>query len=464
MAGAFAEDEPLPPLLDGERIVSVTEVPRILPERAPDAVAELCRLCGVERPEEIGRNGPAVGARVSAANAGEAALRLFEVVFGRDSLMVAMLVADQFPTLLDATVSHLARYQGRVYDRQREEEPGRIPHEIRDPAVDATARAITAASGWEWPYYGAVDATPLFLLAAAEAVRRRPGFLAEPGIGEAVRAAAGWLIRRLQTDPAGLLSTLPAFPGSIENQVWKDSWDSYMHADGELANGAGPVASLEVQALAHDARLAAAELLGESGYAVQAERLARTVERLFWLPGERMYALGVDHDPVSGAPRPLAVRASNQGWLLRSHLLDRHPRRAERTEAIAAAVLDERLRSARGIRTLAAGEVRYRPRAYHNGNMWPFDSYLCADGLARCGFRDEADELGAAVLAVCAETRSFPEFVAGDDALPAVATRIVDVWDDRLGRGNRVEQPPQEIVGWTVGAAIACAHRGERLV
>ena len=47
----------------------------------PDALDELCKLAAVERPEEIGLNGPVVGARVGEANVGEEALRLFEVVF-----------------------------------------------------------------------------------------------------------------------------------------------------------------------------------------------------------------------------------------------------------------------------------------------------------------------------------------------------------------------------------------------
>ncbi len=453
--------EPLPRLLPGERVVRVEAVSLVRPGVMPDPVGELCRLAGVERPEEIGRNGPVVGARVSAANAAEERLRLYEVVFGRDALTVALLVGEQFPALLEATVRHLARYQGRVRRRRREEEPGRIAHEIRDPA-DRVAREISAGVGWEWPYYGAVDTTPLFLLGIADAARRRPAFLGEPGIGAAAEAAAAWIARRLRADPCGLLSSRPAFSGSIENQVWKDSWDSYSHRDGALANGGGPVASVEVQALAHDALLAAAELLGKPRYRRLAARLADTVERLFWLPGEGFYALGVDHDPASGEPRPLTVRASNMGWLLRSQLLARHPQAVERAAAVAGELAQPRLCSARGIRTLADDELRYRPRAYHNGTVWPFDSYLCADGLERHGYHEQAGLLREALLAACNETHSFPEFVAGNPTLPPLASRVVDIVDE-TGRGNRIEQPPQEPHATTVAAMLACHHHGERL-
>jgi len=34
----------------------------------------------------------------------------------------------------------------------------------------------------------------------------------------------------------------------------------------------------------------------------------------------------------------------------------------------------------------------------------------------------------------------------------------VDVYDTVNDRSNRVEQPPQEIVGWTVTAMVAIEH------
>src|SRR5262245_1118866 len=133
----------------------------------PDALEELCKLTGVERPEEIGNNGPAVGARATDENAGEESLRLFEVVFGRDSLTVALIVADLFPQLLETTVLHLAGSQGTQFDASREEEPGRIAHEIR---------GVETGGPWGFPYYGSVDATALFVRAAAHAIERRPEF------------------------------------------------------------------------------------------------------------------------------------------------------------------------------------------------------------------------------------------------------------------------------------------------
>jgi glycogen debranching enzyme len=408
----------------------------------PDALGELCKLAGVERPEEIGLNGPVVGARVSDANVGEEALRLFEVVFGRDSLTVAMLVADLFPRLLEATVQHLAGFQGRQFDARREEEPGRIAHEIRDPATPGH---------WGFPYYGSVDATPLFISACTRAIERRPAFA--PEVGEARDAAVEWLIRRLAADELGLLSFQRANPYGLENQVWKDSWDSMSHADGTVCNHEAPVASVEAQALAYDALL-------DAGRLDEAQRLQRAVEEWFWLDDAEggFYAIGIDRDPASGAPRRLTTRASNMGWLLRSRLLD-EPELAERRRRIVDLLLAEEFLADGGIRTLSSREVRFRPRAYHNGNAWGFDTYLISLGLARHGFTDEARELQRRLLAACRATHRFPEFVAGGESgSELIAKRIVDVYDSVNERMNRVEQPPQEIQAWTVASVVAIEH------
>jgi glycogen debranching enzyme len=445
-------------LLAGERIENVQELDLTDPPAMPDALEELCRLAAVERPEEIGANGPVVGARVTEANAGEDALRLFEIVFGRDSLTVALIVADLFPRLLEATVLHLAGFQGVELDARREEEPGRIPHEIRDPDPDSV---------WGFPYYGSVDATALFVTAAVRAIRRRPEFAtaAVPGrsrsVLDSLSAAADWLVRRLAADDLGLLSHLRTNPDGLENQVWKDSWDSMSHADGSVCNHDAPVASVEAQALAYDALIDASALHPTPAVLLEsAGRLERTVEEHLWLDDDEggFYAIGVDRDPASGAPRTLATRASNMGWLLRSRLLDR-PELAPRRRRLVELLLSDEFLAEGGIRTLSSREARFRPRAYHNGNVWGCDTYLISLGFAQHGFVDEAQELQRRLAAACRATHRFPEFVAGGEpGTELIAKRIVDVYDGVNERLNRVEQPPQEIQAWTVAAMVAIEH------
>jgi glycogen debranching enzyme len=423
-------------LLQGERLERVQELEIVDPPTTPEALDELCKLARVERPEEVGRNGPLIAARATDGNAGEAALRLFEIVYGRDSLVAALFVDDLFPLLRETTVLYLARHQGKKYDAWHEEEPGRIAHMIQNPDPDAMLG---------FPYYGTVDATPHFISAAMRAIEARPSF--EPEIGDAIDGAVAWLLHRLATDDLGLLSYQRINRHGIANQIWKDSWDSMSHADGRVANHAAPVASVEAQALAHDALVEVGELRA-------AERLARSVEKHFWL-GD-FYAIGVDRDPTTGAPRPLATRASNMGWLLRSRLLDG---REDRQRRIVELLFSDEFFAESGVRTLSSREVRFRPRSYHNGSVWPHDNYLISLGLEQRGFVDEAQELRDRLAASCRATRRFPEFFAGGDPGDALfPKRIVDVYDTVNDRLNRTEQPPQEIVCWTVTAMVALEH------
>jgi len=416
----------------------VQELDIVDPLATPDPLAELCKLARVERPEEVGRNGPLIAARATDANSGEAALRLFEIVYGRDSLMAALFVGDLFPLLREATVLYLADYQGQRYDAWHEEEPGRIAHMIWNPNRDTNLG---------YPYFGTVDATPHFISAAMHAIQARPTFEGE--IRDALAAAVAWLLRRLASDDLGLLSHQRVNSHGIANQVWKDSWDSMSHVDGTVANHTAPVASLEAQALAYDA-------LVEVGELHAADRLARSVEKHFWL-GD-FYAIGVDRDPATGAPRPLSTRASNMGWLLRSRLLDG---REDRQRRIVELLFSDEFLAESGVRTLSNREVRFRSRSYHNGTVWPHDNYLISLGLEQRGFVDEAQELRRRLASFCRATHRFPEFVGGGGPDEAPFTkRIVDVYDTINDRPNRIEQPPQEIVCWTVAAMVAVEHAG----
>jgi glycogen debranching enzyme len=296
-----------------------------------------------------------------------------------------------------------------------------------------------------YPYYGTVDATPHFISAAMLAIRSRPSFQGE--VRQALDQAVAWLRRRLATDDLGLLSYQRVNPHGIANQIWKDSWDSMSHADGSIANHEGPTASLEAQALAYDALIEVGELHA-------ADQLAQSIEEHFWL-GD-FYAIGVDRDPATGAPRPLATRASNMGWLLRSRLLDG---REDRQRRIVELLFSDELLAESGVRTLSSREVRFRPRSYHNGTVWPHDNYLISLGLEHRGFVEEAQELRRRLASFCRATHGFPEFVSGGDPGDALLTkRIVDVYDTVNDRQNRIEQPPQEIVCWTVAAMVAIQH------
>lgn len=466
-------------LKTGERLIHVERVAVARPAAPLSALEALGALTPQPGRTPLDRSGPVVASGRAPRSDDEAPasrhLSLFEVLFGRDSLTCARILLPWYPGLARRTVLALAALQGNRDDVQSEEQPGRIAHEVRDPN-DPIARAITADAGWSWPYYGSVDATCLWILLVAALTRADPGFSAtiitrrdgtRTSVSSCLAHAVTWLIRRLDTTESGLLESRPRFAGSIENQVWKDSWDAYCHADGTQATP-GTIASVEVQALAHDALQDAASVFAAGACdttsctdPVKLRRRAAYVRtRLlsdFWIEDQTggFFALGLDRDP-SGRPRPIAVKSSNMGHLLLSRALDGDERDiVEKRRALVAAVLAPDMLCAAGIRTLSAAARRFRPNAYHNGNSWPWDTYIISAGMRRHGLDRPANDLCRRIVAGHRATHLFPEFFSGDDdPNPHIGNLIADVVDN-TGRQNRICQPPQEIQAWTAASVLA---------
>jgi glycogen debranching enzyme len=148
-------------LMPYQQLVNFLEPPLREFHHTPSSIEQLQRLTRASSRAEIGRFGPSVAALAMHGQDSQPDdhLRLYEVLFGRDSLRVAIDLVGTYPALARATLLELAKLQGREYHQAREEEPGRIIHENRDPD-DPIARDLSSRLGWGWPYYGTVDATP----------------------------------------------------------------------------------------------------------------------------------------------------------------------------------------------------------------------------------------------------------------------------------------------------------------
>lgn len=467
-------------LLPGEHIIPpVITYPSDSPSTTPSSLKQMTRLTHARIAAEIGKFGPS-NAAISLSPEAPEHLRLYETLFGRDSLRVAIDLISSYPLLARTTILELARLQGVTYNINREEEPGRIVHEARSPD-DPIAIRLSHDLGWGWPYYGSVDATPEFirtLTAYCQRSEENRGFLAEEytdrngnqqTISHALEMALMWIRRRLTSNPEGLLEYQTPLPHGIENQVWKDSWDAYHHADGTIANHRQGIASIEVQVTTYDALIDAAELfediLDQPGQATRLRRdaatLRHTILHTFWTDDKEGYfVLGTDRDE-NGTLRQLKLRTSNMGHTLNSRLLKgSDPKIVHMRTAVVHQLFTPELLTPSGIRTLASDEYRYRPGAYHNGSVWLWDTHHIAKGLRRLGYRDKADELDRRMLRVIDDTHMFPEYVRGDGAEHATINRSsIMVWDTINHRKNLVEQPPQEVQAWTVATALAIKHR-----
>lgn len=471
----------LPYLLPGERVVNVIQSGDRQNDRdaPPSPLQELYRLAGARLLEtEVEFPRPVYASVASSDSGDDEHLHLYETLFGRDSLRVAQDVLPVYPQLARVTLLGLAHLQGTSTNLYHEEEKGKIIHEARD-SHSPIARRLTEEHGWQWPYYGSIDATPTYISTIVRYVKHtkeHQAFLEttyenRQGVTHNMKysldIAVEWLLDKLEST-GGLLEFRPGFMGSIPNQVWKDSPDSYFHADGAIANHAQGISSIETQCITYDALKDALELyeiLDDRLHADRIETALSSTESIttskFWINDDKggYFALGLDHAD-DGTLRPLAIRTSNMGHVLHSQILmSDDPHKNQMLRSTIRQLFSPELLAPAGIRTLASDEIRYRPRAYHNGSVWPWDTYVIAQGLQRHGYYGLAQELVRRIEHTMHVTRGYPEYVSGEaDVTPNTNTRIIDIWDPAIGGINRLEQPPQETQAWSVAAIIAIDH------
>ncbi|MBD0421916.1 aminotransferase [Streptomyces sp. TRM S81-3] len=329
----------------------------------------------------------------------------FLTLFGRDSLLTSYFLLPYRPATAAAVLSALAATQGRRHDTFSGEQPGRIVHETRHGEL-AHFRQVPYGR-----YYGAVDATPLFLvLLHAHYETVRDASLAARLEGHA-RQAVDWMLTDGGLREHGYLVYTPD-PGGLVNQNWKDSAGAVCFRDGTQAQG--PIAVSEAQGYAYDALVRTAELADEvwrdEPYARRLREAAgRLRERFltdFWMPEAGFPALALD-----GAGRQVDALASDAGHLLWSGILDEG-----RARRVGRRLLEPDFFSGWAIRTLAAGQKPYHPLSYHRGSAWPHDNAVIALGLARHGLAAEARTVAGGLVAAAAHHgHRLPEVIAGYD-------------------------------------------------
>jgi glycogen debranching enzyme len=236
----------------------------------------------------------------------------FVAPFGRDSLIASLQTLHVAPGRAKETLRILAALQGRAVDPFREEEPGKILHEMR---YGEMARLGDVP---HTPYYGTVDATPLFVMLFAKTIRWTGDESLYRALLPNVQRALEWIEQWGDRDGDGLIeyTTQIAESTRIVHQGWKDSHDSLHDLDGRSVTGA--IALVEVQGYVYAAYRWLADiaaLYGDASWARQlherAEQVRRLVEDRFWLPEEGYYAQALDDQK-----RPVTAIASNAGHLL----------------------------------------------------------------------------------------------------------------------------------------------------
>jgi glycogen debranching enzyme len=363
----------------------------------------------------------------------------FSTLFGRDSLIAASQTLILDPTIARQTLHVLAQYQGKTDDNWREEEPGKILHELR---MGEMARCHEIP---HTPYYGTVDATPLWLMLYAEHYAWTYDRETLDRLWLNALAAMDWIDRNLQD--TGYLSYDKRSKRGLVNQGWKDSSDCIINRQGQIAKG--PIALCEVQAYVYAAKVRLSEIARlkkrldlADRWQEEANDLKIRFNRDFWMEDQDYCALALD-----GEGKPVDSITSNPGHCLHLGLLT-----TERAHSVAERLRAPDMFNGWGIRTLSSLSPAYNPMGYHIGSVWPHDNGLTAMGLGSLGFVDQSLEVAQGLIDMTLDQpyQRPPELFCGYE---------------RNGEGSPVQYPvacsPQ---AWATGTIYQLLHMMVNLV
>jgi glycogen debranching enzyme len=309
----------------------------------------------------------------------------FSTLFGRDSIIAASQTLILDPTIAHETLAILAHYQGKVDDNWREEEPGKILHEIR---LGEMARCQEIP---HTPYYGTVDATPLWLMLYAEYYAWTHDQDTLEQLWPNALAAMEWIDRNCRE--TGYLSYFCRSKRGLVNQGWKDSGDCIVNRKGQLATG--PIALCEVQAYVYAAKIRLSEIARmkkrldlADRWQDEAKDLKVRFNRDFWMEDQDYCALALD-----GEGNQVDSITSNPGHCLNLGILS-----PDKAYSVAERLQAPDMFNGWGIRTLSSLSPAYNPMGYHVGSVWPHDNALTTLGLRSLGLIEQALEISEGLL------------------------------------------------------------------
>jgi len=302
----------------------------------------------------------------------------FTTLFGRDSIITARQCLLLNPNIAKNTLETLARFQGKEDNPWRDEEPGKILHEIRFGEL-ARSNKIPHS-----PYYGTVDATPLWIILLYDYFKWTNDRETLDKLWVNALDCLMWMDNYALINN-GYASYIKRSPEGLDNQGWKDSWNSNIHKDGSYAEA--PIALIEVQGYFYAAKIRLAQLADYKGennlklkLLAEAQKFKEKFHRDFWMEDLQFYAMGLDK-----YGKQMKVISSNPGHCLETGIIDDYY-----ANIIAEKFFTVNMFSGWGIRTLSNEIISYNPMSYHNGTIWPHDNSLIAYGLAKIGRVDLA--------------------------------------------------------------------------
>jgi glycogen debranching enzyme len=335
----------------------------------------------------------------------QAGIPLYPALFGRDTLTAGWQAAmlDQ-GALLGASLTKLGRMQSdRVYE-WRDEQPGRIPYQVRrGPLARLDINPYAA-------YYADFASPLMFVISLGHLFSWTGDTKDLRRHWDVARRILDWARELGDRDGDGYLEYLTQSSNGTKNQGWKDSGNAIVYEDGRPVPA--PLATCELQGY----WFAAQQLMAVMSWAMDERGNAKALwqsamdlkarfNRDWWMEEEGFVALAMDADK-----RLARSITSNVGHCLAAGIIgDEHiPRVVGRLFA-------PDMFSGWGIRTLSTAHPSYNPLAYHLGTVWPVENATIAFGLRRFGFDARAVDLARAMIDLAAlyERGRIPECVGG---------------------------------------------------
>jgi glycogen debranching enzyme len=335
----------------------------------------------------------------------QAGMPLYPAFFGRDAVTAGWQAAlIEGGESLSAALTKLGRLQTDRFDDWRDEQPGRIPYQVRSgPLAMLNLNPYSA-------YYADYASPLMFVISLANLWAWTGERQHVARHWDTARRILDWAREHGDLDRDGYLEYQTRSTKGTKNQGWKDSGDAIVYDDGSPVPP--PIATCELQGYWYVAQELMAVLSGvmdAKGDAAElrasASALKERFNRDWWVEDEQFFALALDPDKHQ-------VRAvtSNVGHCLACGIIDR-----EHLSAVVGRMFAPDLFSGWGIRTLSSNHAHYNPLSYHRGTVWAVEQATIVFGLRRFGFDARALDLTRSLFdlaSLYAEYR-IPECVGG---------------------------------------------------
>jgi glycogen debranching enzyme len=335
----------------------------------------------------------------------QAGMPLYPAFFGRDALTAGWQAAciDQ-GAMLEAGLTRLSRLQTRRIDEWHDEEPGRVPYQVRQGPLAVLDLNPYAA------YYADYASPLMFVISLANLLAWTGDMSRIDRCWDAARRILDWARDYGDRDRDGYLEYQTRSRMGTKNQGWKDSGDAIVYPDGSPVSS--PIATCEIQGywyLAQELMAAMCWLRGDRADADEHRRSAASLKERFnrdwWVDDDRCFAMAMDPDK-----RPVRGATSNVGHCLACGIID-----ADRLPPTVGRLFAPDMFSGWGIRTLSSEHVFYNPLSYHRGTVWAVEQATILFGLRRFGFNARALDLAGAIfeLAALYPDHRIPECIGG---------------------------------------------------